>query len=75
MPDTVKSVADRVTQLEAQAKKNEQAIRALLTLLHPDNDHPPVNNDVVPNGVWLHDLVMAWIDEYGDRIPVGDINV
>lgn len=59
------------TDAFSAVERNTRAIRAVFTLLHPDDDHPEVTNDIVPNGVWLHNLVMGWIEEYG-RIPVGE---
>lgn len=75
----VRRTAARLEELEAKSleafadvAQNVRAIRAIFTLLHPDDEHPEITDDVVANGVWLHDLVMFWIASYG-RIPVGEV--
>lgn len=71
--------ADRLAELEAKSldafahvAENTDALRAILTLLHPDDEHPPVTNEIVPNGEWLHELVMYWIARYGGRVEEGE---
>lgn len=72
--------AARLEELEGKAveafadvAQNVRAIRAIFTLLHPDDEHPVITDDVVANGVWLHDLVMYWLATYEGRIPVGEV--
>lgn len=67
---------DRLTTLDthsteafAQVAQNVEAIRAILTLLHPDPNHPVVDDTVAPHGAWLHELVMSWIGTYGRLTP------
>lgn len=70
--DTAARLADldsRSVEAFRQVAQNTEAIQAILTLLHPDPDHPIVTDDVIPNGEWLHGLVMHWIETYGRLAP------
>jgi hypothetical protein len=76
---TQRNAAGRLEVLEARSEEafasvaqNVRALRAIFTLLHPDEEHPEVTNEVIPNGEWLHALVMDWLDIYGGRIPPGE---
>lgn len=60
-------VIDALNQLEATAVENREAIRAILTFLHPNPNHPDVSSD--PRLAAFHALVMAWIEKYG-RVEV-----
>lgn len=54
--------------IDAQVAQNAAALRAVLTLLHPDPAHPVMTDSVTPRGVWLHSLVMQWLEAYGGRL-------
>lgn len=57
------------TEVFADVAQNVLAIQAILTLLHPDPQHPAVDDTSAPQGAWLHSLVMKWITTYGRLTP------
>jgi len=66
-----RNTAERLKYLESlilvntrQRIMNVGAIRAILTFLHPEEEHP----EVPPEMTWVHDIVMRWIEIYGGRI-------
>lgn len=66
-----RNTAARLEELEGQVIVNTRqrimnvgAIRAVLTFLHPEENHP----EVPPEMTWLHDLVMRWLELYGGRL-------
>lgn len=61
-------VIDAVNALEAQVAVNTQAIRAILTMLHPDPQHSDLEGD--PALAPFHHLVMKWIERYGREEPI-----
>lgn len=56
-------LAERVTELEERLALNVEAIRAMLTVLHPDPTHDVVDDDPLLGP--FHQLVMRWIEAYG----------
>lgn len=61
------AVEERLAATEARVAENTEAIRAILTLLHPDPQHPDVEED--PALASFHRLVMKWIERYGREEP------
>lgn len=59
---TPKDLADAIYAQEVNIKDNTMAIRAILTLLHPEPDHPPTADSHIES---FHHLVMEWIEKYG----------
>lgn len=59
------AVEARLVVVEDRVKKNTDALRAILTILHPDPDHPEPTQPVAK---WAHGLIMTWLAELGGRV-------